>query len=163
VCEVKSVFKGALRVKFCSWSLFAVLLCASSLPAQVLSIGTANPLNTFTLGPDPTDSQVLNVRTSWSAKIPGHVSICIYMSGPLTGSPGNSATIAASSVRVNGSSIVTGNSNCGVPDAVQIARPVTSSGPGSRTDQLTILLASYSAALPPDTYTGALNLVATTQ
>jgi hypothetical protein len=144
------------------WVVVALLLCASA-PAQTLSIGTTNTLSTIPLTTNPTPAQVLNVRTSWTTGFSLSVTVCVYMSAPLAGTPGNAVTIPASSVRVNGTSIVTGATNCGVPTATQIARQYFLFGSSSRTDALTIDISSYSAALPPDTYTGTINLVAVIQ
>jgi hypothetical protein len=122
-----------------------------------------NTLTTIPLTTNPTPSQVLNVRTSWTTGFSVQLTVCVYMTAPLSGTPGNAVTIPASTVRVNGTSIVTGNTNCGVPTATQIARQFFLFGSSSRTDALTIDMASYSAALPPDTYTGTINLVAVIQ
>jgi hypothetical protein len=136
----------------------------SSVPAQTLSIGTTNTLGSFTLDRQPTTSQNLSVRTSWTNLFFRTVTVCVYMSGPMTGTGANLSTITASSVRVNGTSIVTGSTNCGVPSATKVgSQNVILGFSGSRTDTLTIDLNSFSAALPPDTYTGTINLVATTQ
>lgn len=151
-------------MRFLAWAVFVISVCVSSLQAQTLSIGTTNTLGTFALDRQPTLSQSLGVRTSWTNMFLKTVTVCVYMSAPMTGTGGNPATIPASSVRVGGTSIVTGSTNCGVPTATKVASQfLLLSFNDSRTDTLTIDLNSYSAALPPDTYTGTINLVATTQ
>ena len=140
-----------------------LLVCVASLSAQTLSIGTTNTLSTIPLTTNPTPSQVLNVRTSWTTGFSLSVTVCVYMSAPLSGTGTNVVTIPASTVRVNGTSIVTAATNCGVPTSTQVARQFFLFGSGSRTDALTIDINGYSAALPPDTYTGTINLVATIQ
>ena len=146
--------------------LFIGLAGALGVPqasAQTLSIAATNTLTAFALNRDPTLSQTLNVRTSWNTGFALSVQVCVYMSSPLAGTGGNAVTIPASTVRVNGTSIVTGSTNCGVPTATQVARQYLLFGSSSRTDALTIDMSSYSAALPPDTYTGTINLVAVMQ
>ncbi len=85
------------------------------------------------------------------------------MSGPMTGSNGNTEKIPASSVTANGSSIITGATNCGIAGAFVVVNSAQIKGRSSRTDTMTLSIASYSANLPPDTYTGTINIVATTQ
>jgi len=141
----------------------AVAFFGPSAKAQTLSIAATNTLTAFALNRDPTLSQTLNVRTSWNTGFALSVQVCVYISAPLSGTGGNAVTIPASTVRVNGTSIVTGSTNCGVPTATQIARQYFLFGSSSRTDALTIDMSSYSASLPPDTYTGTINLVAVMQ
>lgn len=150
-------------MRFLLLASMAVLVCVASVTAQTLSIGTTNTLSTIPLTTNPTPSQVLNVRTSWTTGFSLSVTVCVYMSAPLSGTGTNAVTIPASTVRVNGTSIVTGATNCGVPTATQVARQFFLFGSSSRTDALTIDISGYSAALPPDTYTGTINLVATIQ
>ncbi len=141
----------------------AMLFCVTSSMAQTLSIAATNTLTTIPLTTNPTPSQVLNVRTSWTTGFSIQLTVCVYMTSPLAGTGTNVVTIPASTVRVNGTSIVTGATNCGVPTATQIARQFFLFGTSSRTDALTIDINGYSAALPPDTYTGTINLVAVIQ
>ena len=143
--------------------VLAMLFVMPQAPAQSLSIGTTNTLTAFSLDRNPTLPQTLNVRTSWNTGFALSVQVCVYMSSPMAGTGGNAVTIPASTVRVNGTSIVTGSTNCGVPTATQIARQWFLFGSSSRTDALTIDMSSFSAALPPDTYTGTINLVAVMQ
>ena len=91
----------------------------------------------------------------------------------MTGTGNNTDTIPASDVQVNGSSIVTGSTNCGIPSAFPV---VTNSliwilgGPassrttnGSRSDTLGISISGYPNNLEPDTYTGSINLIVSVQ
>ena len=146
--------------------LVAVVAISFGVPkaeAQSLSIGTTNTLTAFSLDRNPTLSQTLSVRTSWNTGFALSVQVCVYMGSPMAGTGGNAVTIPASTVRVNGTSIVTGSTNCGVPTATLLARQFFLFGSSSRTDALTIDMSSFSAALPPDTYTGTINLVAVMQ
>jgi hypothetical protein len=147
--------------------IIAVMWCMAAIPVAAqgsLSISTTNVLNAFALTTDPTPQQALNILTSWQSLTgpPVTASVCVYMSNPMAGSAGNSATISASSVRVNGVSIVTGTTNCGVP-GVTLVWSGRAHGTNSQTNSISINIGSYPASLPADTYTGTINLVATAQ
>jgi hypothetical protein len=85
------------------------------------------------------------------------------MTSPMTGSPGNGTSIPTSSVRVDGVSIVTASTNCGIPTATQIWSKFLVFGSGNHTEALTIDLNAYPANLEADTYNGTINLVAVLQ
>jgi hypothetical protein len=138
-------------------------LVTSAVAQSSLTIATTNTLSAFSLTSDPTASQTLNVRTSWSVFFGYNLTVCVYMNAPMTGTAGNVATIPASSVRVNQASIVKAGTNCGVPTATLIGTKSWWLGSGSMSNAIAIDIASYSASLPPDTYTGTINLVATAQ
>lgn len=140
----------------------AVLTFALAKPAcaQSLTI-SANPL-TFMLNQDPTPSQTLTVTTTWQQASANQLRVCLYMTDPMVGTTGNTDTIAAASVQVNGTALGIGNGKpqCGIHGA-QLISTTTINGLGSRSDTPSVRLAGYPANLAVDTYTGAINLVAT--
>ncbi len=85
------------------------------------------------------------------------------MNAPLTGTGTNTDNIPQARVQVNGVSIVSGSTNCGVVGATLIGSGSTSwLTPGSRTDSPAIRISGYSNTLAPDTYTGTIFLYALT-
>ena len=143
--------------------LLITVLCALPAMGQTLTVAPTNTLSTFALTSNPTTAQTLNVRTAWSGALSWGLQVCVYMSAPMSGSPGNGTTIPASSVRVDGVSIVTATTNCGVPTATQIWSKFIVLGSGNHTEAITIDLNSYPANLEADTYNGTINLVAVLQ
>jgi hypothetical protein len=139
----------------------AVLSFALTTPAhaQALSI-SANDL-TFWLTQDPTASQTLTIITTWQRASSNQLNVCLYMTAPLVGTGTNTATIAASSVQVNGTALGVGNGKpqCGVHGA-QLISVTNVSNSGSRTDTPSVRIANYPTTLPVDTYTGQISLVA---
>ena len=156
-----------------------VLLAAVAAPVahaqDSLSIGVQSTLPTFQLVSNPTATNNLvvlanwNITTTWFA----HLSTCVYMTSPMSGTGNNTDTIPASAVQVNGTSIVTGAPNCGIPSAFPVVTnsfiwilggsPSTRTQNGSRSDTLGISISGYPSNLEPDTYTGTINLIASVQ
>jgi hypothetical protein len=150
--------------------ILAVLFVAVAVPAtgQTTLTITANTLSAFSLTSDPTSSQTLNITTTvggFFLFIP-QVGVCAYMSQSMQGTGGNSGIIGNTSVQLNNTSIVTGATNCGVATAASVASHASGfcfCGSKTYNDTATVRIASYSATLPADTYTGTINLVATAQ
>lgn len=149
---------------------------APALEAQTLSIGVQSTLPAFSLVSNPTATNNLVVLTSWNFPVlsgqwfSASFSMCVYMTSPMAGTGNNTDTIPATAVQVNGSSIVTGGTNCGTPSAFLVSSWSTSwlkacpSGPNcSRSDTAGIRISGYPSSLEPDTYTGTINLIATVQ
>ena len=159
------------------WMVIVLLAFAAAPTAHAqdsLSIGVQSTLPTFQLISNPTATNNLVVLTNWNfpTTLLAHLSTCVYMTLPMSGTGNNTDTIPASAVQVNGSSIVTGSTNCGIPSATPIVTNSViwilgtgSSGTrnGSRTDTLGISISGYPNNLEPDTYTGTINLVASVQ
>ncbi len=156
-----------------------VLLALATAPVahaqDSLSIGVQSTLPTFQLVSNPTATNNLVVLTNWNfpTTLLAHLSTCVYMTSPMSGTGNNTDTIPASAVQVNNSSIVTGSTNCGIPSSTAI---VTNSliwvlggsassrtQNGSRTDTLGISISGYPSTLEPDRYTGTINLIASVQ
>ena len=140
-----------------------------------LSIGVQSTLPKFQLVSNPTATSNLVVLTNWNfpQTLFAHMSVCVYMTAPMTGTGNNTDTIPASDVQVNGTSIVTGSTNCGIPSSFPV---VTNSliwilggsassrtTNGSRSDTLGISISGYPNNLEPDTYTGSINLIVSVQ
>jgi hypothetical protein len=140
-----------------------------------LSIGVQSTLSKFQLVSNPTPTSNLVVLTNWNfpQTLFAHLSVCVYMTAPMTGTGNNTDVIPASDVQVNGSSIVTGSTNCGIPSSFPV---VTNSliwilggsassrtTNGSRSDTLGISISGYPNNLEPDTYTGSINLIVSVQ
>lgn len=157
--------KTRLQLRWLAGCAFVVLLSSLPVTAQSsLTISSTNVLSAFPLTSDPTSQQSLGILTSWTSQVgpPLTASVCVYMNNPMQGSAGNSSTIAASSIRVNNVSIVTGSTNCGIPTATLVWTGRIH-GTGSQSNSINLNIASYSASLPPDTYTGTINLVVSAQ
>jgi hypothetical protein len=149
----------------------AILVIATCGNAQTLSVSATTSLPQFQLTADPTPASPLTVRASWSGFYGLFnqltVSVCVYMSAPMSGTGVNTDTIPASAVQVNGSSMVTGTTNCGVPGAALVGSEAHNcfiTCGGSPDDyNVNVRLAGYSPALSADTYTGTINLIAQAQ
>lgn len=141
-----------------------VLMAASSLAsAQATgSITATNTLSTFPLTSNPTPSQTLTIRTTWNITYNQvDINSCVYMNAPMTGTAPNTDQIAASSVRVNGASIVGTGTNCGIAGARLIFQTRAKhpwDTPNFADVTLTIDILNYPANLAPDTYRGTINL-----
>jgi hypothetical protein len=160
-------------------ALLLVTALAPALHAQTLSIGVQSTLPTFQLISNTTATNNLTVLSNWNFPFltghwwSGNVSVCVYMTSPMTGTGSNTDAIPASAVQVNGSSIVTGSTNCGIPSAFPVvtnaaislfgSTPATRTQNGSRSDPLGISISGYANNLEPDTYTGSINLILSVQ
>ncbi len=146
-----------------------VLLTTTMAHGQSLSISATNSLPTFPLNADPTPASPLTVQANWNGWAFGQltVNVCVSMTAAMTGTGSNTDTIPATAVQVNGTSIVSGSTNCGFPGASLVGTKTHSCFffCGGFPDQYTInvRLAGYSPSLLPDTYTGTINLIAQTQ
>ena len=154
-----------------------LLLAAVSVPAlyaqDSLSIGVQSTLPKFQLTGSTTSTNNLVVITNWkvTSTLFAHLSTCAYMTGPMTGTGNNTDTISQNFVQVNGASIVTGSTNCGIPSATPIVTNqliwILGSGnsalSGSRSDPLGVSISGYPSNLEPDTYTGTISLIASVQ
>lgn len=155
-----------------------ILLAGVTAHAQdTLSIGVQSTLPAFQLvsNPNTTATNNLVVLTIWNfpSMNSAHLSICLFMTAPMTGTGNNTDTIPASAVRVNGSSIVTGGTSCGVAAAFPVVTGShiwinggtlsTQIWNGHRQDTLGISISGYPANLEADTYTGTINLIASVQ
>lgn len=150
-----------------------LLLMTTLVQGQSLSIGAMNSLPTFQLTADPTPESPLTVRANWigSDRPTGQwiVAVCVSMNAPMVGTGSNTDTIPASAVQVNGTSIVSGATNCGFPNARLIGSKKHHCNPAQGCigfpDEYTvnIRLAGYSPSLLPDAYTGTINLIAEAQ
>ena len=151
-----------------SWHVLVVVLvslAARSAMAQQLTIAVTGPAQSFSLAADPTPSQIMTVFTSWD-KIHGSpisLAMCAYMTAPLTGGPGNSDTIAANRVQVNGNTIVS-TGGCGISNARQLSAWVSNGSPGNNrgdhTDNVNVRLSGVPATLAADTYRGTIYVIA---
>jgi hypothetical protein len=155
--------------------LLAVVAAPTLYAQDSLSIGVQSTLPNFQLVSNPTATSNLVVLTNWNfpQTLFAHLSVCVYMTAPMTGTGNNTDTIPASAVQVNGSAIVTGSTNCGIPSSTAV---VTNSliwflggsassriQNGSRSDTLGISISGYPNNLEPDTYTGSINLIVSVQ
>jgi hypothetical protein len=148
-----------------------VLLMGVLGQGQSLTVSATNSLPQFQLIGDPTPSSPLTVRASWTGFYGFFnqltVSVCAFMSMPMSGTGSNTDSIPASAVQVNGVSIVSGGTNCGVPAALLLgsqAHACFFTCGGSPDDYtVNVRLAGYSPALSADTYTGTINLIAQAQ
>lgn len=148
-----------------------VMMMGGTAHGQSLTVSATTSLPQFQLTADPTPASPLSVRASWSGFYGLFnqltVSVCVYMSAPMSGTGVNTDTIPASAVQVNGSSIVTGTTNCGVPGAALVGSEAHNcfiTCGGSPDDyNVNVRLAGYSPALSADTYTGTINLIAQAQ
>jgi hypothetical protein len=138
-----------------------------------LSIGVQSTLPIFQLTGTSTSTNNLVVITNWkvTSTLFAHLSTCAYMTGPMTGTGNNTDTISENFVQVNGASIVTGSTNCGIPSATPIITNQliwflgsgNSALSGSRSNTLGISISGYPSNLEPDTYTGTIYLIASVQ
>lgn len=160
-------------------ALLLVTAIAHSAHAQTLSIGVQSTLPKFQLISSPTVTNNLTLLSNWNFPfltghwLSGNVSVCVYMTSPMTGTGSNTDTIPASAVQVNGSSIVTGSTNCGIPSAFPVVTnvaislfgttPATRTQNGSRSDTVGVSISGYPNNLEPDTYTGSVNLIVSVQ
>lgn len=146
-----------------------VLVLATIAQGQTLSISATNSLPQFQLTADPTPASPLTVRASWSIFNIGqlNVGVCVFMNAPMTGTGSNTDTIPATAVQIDGTSIVTGGTNCGIPGARLVGSAsyfcliVCGGSPDDYT--INVRLSGYAPALAPDTYTGTINLIAQAQ
>ncbi|HYG99297.1 MAG TPA: hypothetical protein VD837_09210 [Terriglobales bacterium] len=138
-----------------------VLMCALPKPACAQSLTISANQLMFLLNQDPTPPQTLTITTTWQQASSDQLRVCLYMTEPMVGSPGNPTVISATSVQVNGIALGVGNGKpqCGVHGAQLISNTVVN-GVGSRTDTPSVRLAGYPTTLEVDTYTGSINLVA---
>ncbi|HLH08303.1 MAG TPA: hypothetical protein VKW78_13780 [Terriglobales bacterium] len=162
--------------------LVLLIMTAAALSAHAqatLTISAPAALPQFQLTSITTATNNLVIQTNWNFPFgsshwwSANLSICVYMSLPMTGTGTNTDTIPATAVQVNGSSIVTGGTNCGVPNAYPVVTnsalsffgkaPSGTTQHGSRSDTLGISISGYPANLESDTYTGTINLIATVQ
>ncbi len=158
--------------------VMVLLACAAAPVAHAqdsLSIGVQSTLPTFQLVSNPTATNNLVVLTNWNfpTTLLAHLSTCVYMTLPMSGTGNNTDTIPASAVQVNNSSIVTGSTNCGIPSSTAVVTnsliwvlggsPSSRTQNGSRTDTLGISISGYPSNLEPDTYTGTISLIASVQ
>ena len=142
-----------------------VFVAARPASAQQLTIAATGPAQSFSLATDPTPSQIMTVFTSWD-KIHGspiNLAMCAYMTAPLTGGLGNSDTIAADRVQVNGNTIVS-TGGCGISNARQLSAWVSNGSPGNNrgdhTDNVNVRLSGVPATLAADTYRGTIYVIA---
>jgi hypothetical protein len=160
------------------FGMAVVLVVSAALSAHAqdtLSIGAQSALPTFQLTSNPTSTSNLVVLTNWNFTTTNsaHLSVCVYMAAPMTGTGNNTDAIPASAVQVNGSSIITGGTSCGVATAFPVVTgshiwinggtPSTRIWNGNRQDTLGISISGYPANLESDTYTGTINLIASVQ
>lgn len=171
--------RNAIRQYGIAVALLLVTAIAPVLRAQTLGIGVQSTLPKFQLVSNSTATNNLVVLSNWNFPFPtshwwsGNVSVCVYMTSPMTGTANNTDTIPASAVQVNGASIVTGSTNCGIPSAFPVvtnvaisyfgSTPATKTQNGSRSDTLGISISGYANNLEPDTYTGSINLIVSVQ
>jgi hypothetical protein len=134
--------------------------------AESLSIAATGPLANFDLDAgDPTAAQALGITTTWSLTPQRtQVQVCIYMSGPMTGTGGNPDTIPEANVRAGGASINAGP-GCGLATVTVVSTTALVNNAqrknGSVVDSVNIDINAFTPlALMPDTYTGTINLVA---
>jgi hypothetical protein len=160
-------------------ALLLVMAIAHPAHAQTLSIGVQSTLPKFQLISSPTVTNNLTLLSNWNFPfltghwLSGSVSVCVYMTSPMTGTGSNTDTIPASAVQVDGSSIVTGSTNCGIPSAFPVVTnaaislfgttPATRTQNGSRSDTVGVSISGYPNNLEPDTYTGSINLIVSVQ
>jgi hypothetical protein len=143
-------------------AVLLMLMVSTSASAQRISI-SANSLATFSLNSDPTLPQTLSVLTDWGSLWgwASSVNVCVSMNTPLSGTGTNPDKIPQAQVQLNGVSIVTGATNCGVLGATLLGSfDVAKHVAGSQTFSKSIRISGYSKTLAPDTYTGTINLYA---
>lgn len=109
-------------------------------------------------------------KTNWDLA-PGQesttVSVCVYLSGPLTGAAGSAVTIPASRVEAksegSGGFKPLSGTACGQVNGLLVATvPINKANrkDGSQIDSLVLRVNEAGMSLPPDTYTGTLNILA---
>jgi hypothetical protein len=169
-------------IGFWQFGMVLVMLVGVVAPIQAqstLTIAAPSAIPTFQLdNTGTTATNNLTASTNWNFGVSsGHffsaqLSICLSMTAPMKGTGTNTDTISQNLVRVNGSSIVTGGTNCGVATAYQVVTvdlswlgnsPSNRTYNGSRSDTVGISISGYPANLESDTYTGTINLIASVQ
>ena len=143
------------------WLLLILLLIATCAEAQdTLTVGVTTPLSTFSLTTDPTPIQTTTVKTDWNMSFSWSITVCAFMTMPMTGTGANTDSIPASAVQLNGTSIVSSSTSCGVVGARQLWSSIFVFGSGSKSYSMNFGLAGFPALLAPDTYTGTITFVA---
>jgi hypothetical protein len=143
-----------------------VLLCAPTTPAHAQYVYlriSATQMPTIQLVQDPTPAQALTISTSWGWLTgDANVNVCVSMTAPMRGTGTNTDTIPQGNVLVNGKSIVSGATNCGIANATLVGTGAVSwLVPGSRTDTPSVQIKGH-GSISPDTYTGTITLYALT-
>src|SRR5574337_237225 len=148
----------------------AVALAATMNESISVSITTGGPVN-FTLTGSTTDAGSVSPAwtTTWDLKPQRNtVTVCVYLSGALTGTGANTDTIPVANIlaQANGGGsflAMTGN-GCGQAGNAFVVNTYTLATVGrkniSKNDNVSLEINNSALSLEPDTYSGTLNIVA---
>jgi len=150
------------------WWIVAVafMLVTPLLQAQWVTLRVSTTtLPTLTATGTSSDQQSMTITTSWTGRLNATVRTCVYMLTALTGTNGNPDTIPQANIMVTYGATtrsIVGTNGCGVATGLQVnSRRVRNTRNGSFTVPLQFQ-AINTGTLAADTYTGTINIIATT-
>ena len=146
-----------------------VALAASKPESLSVTITTPGPVNFSPLTGTTTAGSVIPAWTTNWFLVPqrNQVAVCVYLSGALSGTGGNTDTIPAANVQGQpggtGSFTALTGTACGQSNALSISTTAINNSNrtnGSKNDSVALRINESGLSLSADTYSGTLNIIA---